>query len=428
VDEPKVFISNRETIPGTPGNYGEEAVDTVYEMLKESVEAVGDIRSIIEPGDKVVLKLNACWPKLPDSGVASDPRVVAALVRYLKKTTEAKSITIVERASIGADTYAAMKMAGIYEAAVREGVDEIIPLERDLRVKVRIPNADLLTQEVHLPKSLLQADKIIYLAKMKTHKVATVTLTMKLAQGFLPWSEIFKYHKRDIELKIVDLLRLVKPDLAIIDGLWPMQGQGPGSPYKEDLIKDFNTIVTGKDPVAVDAVGSSLMGFDPMFEIAAIRKATQDGLGEGRIENIDVLGAKIDDLKKHFRRGYISLIGMHPKIRTYVSGSCKGCCHFTRTGIEPWLADKDKMKDFDDVDGITVIVGNNNDVDIKSQHNPPHKYTFVIGDCASEHKDRGIFLPGCPSLSLHGLMPFMGLTEKEILSKYEENLPGEFTP
>ena len=354
--------------------------------------------------------------------------MVAALVRYLKKTTEAKSITIVERASIGADTYAAMKMAGIYEAAVREGVDEIIPLERDLRVKVRIPNADLLTQEVHLPKSLLQADKIIYLAKMKTHKVATVTLTMKLAQGFLPWSEIFKYHKRDIELKIVDLLRLVKPDLAIIDGLWPMQGQGPGSPYKEDLIKDFNTIVTGKDPVAVDAVGSSLMGFDPMFEIAAIRKATQDGLGEGRIENIDVLGAKIDDLKKHFRRGYISLIGMHPKIRTYVSGSCKGCCHFTRTGIEPWLADKDKMKDFDDVDGITVIVGNNNDVDIKSQHNPPHKYTFVIGDCASEHKDRGIFLPGCPSLSLHGLMPFMGLTEKEILSKYEENLPGEFTP
>ena len=85
------------------------------------------------------------------------------------------------------------------------------------------------------------------------------------------------------------------------------------------------------------------------------------------------------------------------------------------------------MKDFDKVNKITLIVGKNKDIEIKSEHNPPKNYTFVIGDCAKEHKDRGIFLPGCPSLSLHGLMPFIGLTDEEIKDKYNNLVPHGFT-
>jgi len=424
----KVAIAHKEIIPGSPRNFGGDAVDTVYQMLSKNIELIGGIEQTIKPGDKILLKVNACWPVSPESGIANDPRTVAALVRYLKKNTAAKSITLAERSSIGANSFESLKKTGIYEAAMKEGVDKIIPLETDLRVKVKIPGAKIVTGEIHIPQCVMQADKIIYLAKLKTHKISGVTLAMKLTQGILPWSEIFQFHRRDIEQKIIDLLRMVKPDLSIIDGLWAMQGQGPGSPYKEDLIKDFNTIITGIDPVAVDSVASSIMGFNPMFEVATVRGATIEGLGEGRPENIEVLGEDINKLKRSFKRGYISLIGLHPKIQAYVSGSCKGCCHFTRTGLEPWLADEKKMKDFDKVDKITLIVGSNKDIEIKSEHNPPKSYTFVIGDCAEEHKDRGIFLPGCPSLSLHGLMPFIGLTDEEIKDKYNNLIPHGFTP
>ena len=424
----KVSVSHKDIIPGYPDNFNEEAIKTVYEMLSESIELIGGIKSIINPGDKVLLKVNACWPAPPESGIANDPRMVAALVRYLKRNTQAKSIVLAERSSIGSDSFESLKKTGIYEAAIKEGADKIIPLDTELRIKARIPGAKLITEEIHLPQCVIQADKIIYLAKLKTHKISGVTLAMKLTQGILPWSEIFQFHRRDIEQKIIDLLRMVKPDLSIIDGLWAMQGQGPGSPYKEDLIKDFNTIITGIDPVSVDSVASKIMGFDPMFEIATIRGATLEGLGEGRPENIKVLGEDIEKLKKNFRRGYISLIGLHPKIDAYVSGSCKGCCHFARTGLEPWLADLEKMKDFDKIKKITLIVGNNKDVEIKSEHNPPNSYTFIIGDCAKEHKDRGIFLPGCPSLSFHGLMPFIGLTDEEIEYKYKSRIPIGFTP
>jgi len=105
----KVSITHKEIIPGSPGNFGEDAIDTVYQMLHKNIELIGGIERIIKPGDKILLKVNACWPVSPESGVANDPRVVAALVRYLKKNTKAKSITLAERSSIGADSFESLK-------------------------------------------------------------------------------------------------------------------------------------------------------------------------------------------------------------------------------------------------------------------------------------------------------------------------------
>lgn len=424
----EVAVVHRDVIPGSPARYDEDAVSAVYEMLEQGVRLAGGIDPVINPGDRVLLKVNACWPVPADSGITSDPRVVAAVVRYLKKVARAGSVTVAERSSIKADSLESLQRSGVYDAALREGADRIVPLERDVRLSATIPGAKVLRGEVHLPQCVVQADKIVYLAKMKTHKVCGITASMKLSQGILPWSEQIKYHRNDIDQKIVDLLRLVRPDLSIVDALWPMQGQGPGSPYKDDLIKDFNTIVVGRDPVAVDSVCARLMGFDPMFEVAYIRDATVAGLGEGRPERIDVMGEDIERIKRNFRRGDIGLIGLHPKIDVYVSGSCKGCCHFTRTGLDPWLADQEKLKDFDKVEKITLIIGKDNPLGIRTDHKPPKSYTFVIGDCASQHRDKGIFLPGCPSLSLHGLMPFIGLSDEEILAKYARRLPEGFVP
>ncbi len=428
VEMPRVAIAHRETVPGSPGAYGEDAVAAVHEMLCECVRQAAGIEPAIKPGDRVLLKVNACWPVPAESGVTSDPRAVAALVRYLKTTAQARSVTLVERSSIRADSLESLKRSGIYDAALREGVDRVIPLEKDVRVPVRVPGAKVLTDEVHLPRCVLQTDKVVYLAKMKTHKLSTVSLGMKLAHGFLPWSEIIKYHRSDIDQKIIDLLRLVEPDLCVVEGLWAMQGQGPGSPYKQDLIRDFNVIVAGADPVAVDSVCSEIMGFDPMLEVATVRGATLAGLGEGRPERIEVRGEAIEKVRRSFRRGTIDLVGLHPKIDAYVSGSCKGCCHFTRTGLDPWLADEEKLRDLEKVDSVTLIIGKNSDVLVRSEHRPPKSYTFVVGDCASAYRDRGIFLPGCPSLSLHGLMPFMGLTDEEIIEKYRKRMPDGFVP
>jgi hypothetical protein len=60
-----------------------------------------------------------------------------------------------------------------------------------------------------------------------------------------------------------------------------------------------NVLLASSDSVAIDAVAAKMMGFDPM-EIPYLRMATEMGLGEGRIENIELTGDPIDRLNFHF--------------------------------------------------------------------------------------------------------------------------------
>ena len=192
--------------------------------------------------------------------------------------------------------------------------------------------------------------------------------------------------------KMIDMLKVMRPHLSLVDALWPMQGQGPGSPYPDDLIKDFNVIIAGKDPVAVDAVGATVMGFDAKHDIPMLRGAEMAGLGVATLEQIDVVGTPIGKVQRRFKRGDIHLIGLDPRIEVYMGGACDGCLHFTRTGLDVYLANPAMMEG---VEKITFIIGNNAEVPEKLDHHPPKSYVFVVGDCSSKHKDRGIFLPGC---------------------------------
>ncbi len=54
-----VAVVHRDMVPGTPGDYDASAVQVVYGMLKEAVDLVGGMRSVIEDGDRVVVRANS---------------------------------------------------------------------------------------------------------------------------------------------------------------------------------------------------------------------------------------------------------------------------------------------------------------------------------------------------------------------------------
>jgi len=415
----KVSVIHRDHIPGTPGSYGEESVRVVYGMLKEAIDAVGGLKSVIKNGDKVLVRANACWAVKPDSGIAADPRVVEAFMRLIRDETRPKEIIVADRSSIGADTAESFEVSGIKAAALRGGADRVLPLEQDQRVKVQIPDPMVLFRPVYLPKTMLEADVLIYLPKMKVHKLTLISLALKMNQGSLDWYDAIRNHRADMHQKMVDMLKVLRPHLSIIDALWPMQGQGPGSPYPEDLIKDFNVIVAGKDPVAVDTVGATLMGFEAKHDVPMLRAAEMKGLGVATLEDIEIYGGPIEKLKRPFRRGNIHLIGLHPKMEVYMGGACDGCLHFTRTGMDVYLANPKLMEE---VEKITFILGRDVEIPEKLDHNPPRSYVFVVGDCSERHKDRGIFLPGCASTSMHRTF-FPGKSADEVLENYRKVQP-----
>jgi uncharacterized protein (DUF362 family) len=130
---------------------------------------------------------------------------------------------------------------------------------------------------------------------MKTHKATKVTLGMKNMFGLLPDKFKAKYHAKGISKVVIDINTVIKPVFTVIDGFVAMEGNGPtdGTTVKMDLI------LAGKDVVATDATGARVMGFDP-HEISHIRGASEKGLGN--IDNIEIMGSKLEDVTRVFKR------------------------------------------------------------------------------------------------------------------------------
>jgi uncharacterized protein (DUF362 family) len=153
---------------------------------------------------------------------------------------------------------------------------------------------------LYLPETLLDADLVVSMPKLKTHHWAGVTLSLKNMFGCLPGS-VYGWpknvlHWAGIDESILDInSTLPGARFAIVDGIVGMEGNGPiqGDP------KRCGALVFGNDAVAVDATAARLMTIDPR----RIRYLAEAGRFLGHIaeERIDQIGESIDRLRQDFR-------------------------------------------------------------------------------------------------------------------------------
>jgi hypothetical protein len=156
---------------------------------------------------------------------------------------------------------------------------------------------------------------------MKTSFIAVVTLGIKNHFGYLSFEDRLKFHRMaDIAYVLSDILKVIKTDLTIIDGIVAMEGYGPHA----GTAKRMDTIVASRDVVAADAVATAIMGIDP-FEPPSTQVATIEGLGRGNLSEIEVVGASIEEVKQHFARAFITYVSPHPNVKVYAGGICPGC-------------------------------------------------------------------------------------------------------
>ena len=97
--------------------------------------------------------------------------------------------------------------------------------------------------------------------------------------------------------KIVDLASLFKDKVKInvVDGLVGAEvDETGGNPVKMDLV------IAGRDMVAVDAVAAAVMGVSP-HKVKYLQLAEEKSLGVSNLEEIEVLGEKIEEVTKKFR-------------------------------------------------------------------------------------------------------------------------------
>jgi uncharacterized protein (DUF362 family) len=265
---------------------GERGLDPVFKALD-----LIDYESALVGYRKVLIKVNFITTMTWDTGATTDPMVVEAIIQRLKKLPV--EIYVVESDATMTNADKAFEVTGMAEMCRQNGVECLNLRHAPDKIKVNVPNGECL-KEITVPRIVTES-AIISAAKMKTHMATKVTLGMKNMFGLLPDKFKAKYHAKGINKVIVDINTVIKPHLTVIDGFIAMEGRGPtdGSPVKMDLI------VAGKDPVATDATCARVMGLDP-HEISHIRTAHQKGLGN--IDNIEIVGSQVDEVKRVFKR------------------------------------------------------------------------------------------------------------------------------
>src|SRR5205823_12622867 len=143
-----------------------------------------------------------------------------------------------------------------------------------------------------LAQTIATADVVISLPKLKTHHWAVATLALKNLFGTLPgicygWPKN-ELHWRGIDNSIVDINLTRTPELALVDGIVGMEGDGP----LNGTAKAMGVLVMGIDVLAVDATCCRLMKLDPE-RIAYLVLASRKELGLLAETRIQQLGESI---------------------------------------------------------------------------------------------------------------------------------------
>ena len=335
-----VSIAHSDADLGKPAACSREQLDAVKQMIKEIADqTMGGMGNIVKKGDKVLIKVNTVIPVPANEGFTTDPRMLEALIELVQEQQPAR-LQIGERCAMGGNTKNAMDVCGITAVAERTGA-ELCPFD-DVPFDMYKIDRPISFNEFPVPRPVSEADVYIGLPKMKVHVHTTFTGCLKLQFGNLPdYDWMVRCHRDDIHQKIVNLTRAAKPTWFVMDSLYACQGNGPFSAYRDDLIKDFNTICGGSDGVAVDTVCEALMDWDyPGTNVPSTVLGAAEGLGTNRMEEIHLTGAPLDKVKRRFRRQTTVLQGPFPNVNVVMGSTCEaGCKAIVRMQLDQALAD-----------------------------------------------------------------------------------------
>src|SRR5271170_4898776 len=233
-------------------NYEQDLAAVIYETLREFDLRVEDKTVLLKPnlvGFDPLCEMN------------THPYVIAATRESFLRLGAAQ-VLIGDGPAMDRDTEAIVESVRLREYT-GPLAQTFVDLNVDEVARVTLETHASRLKELYLPKTALGVDFLVSMPKLKTHHWAGVTLSLKNMFGIVPgscygWPKNV-LHWAGIDNAILDITAAVRPDFAIVDGIWGMEGNGPiqGTP------KSCGVLILGDDPVAVDATCCRAMGLRP---------------------------------------------------------------------------------------------------------------------------------------------------------------------
>jgi len=231
--------------------------DHLYPLIRRVLEELRpDVR-----GKRVLLKPNLVEFD-PSTCINTHPVFVHAVLEGFR-SLGAASVGIAEGPGHRRVTFDLAEAAG-YFRVIPDFETLFTDLNLDECTRVRLANPKSQMQDLFLPNTVLGAEVVVSLPKLKTHHWVGATLSMKNLFGLVPgaiygWPKNI-LHWAGIAESIVDLHALLPRPFALVDGIDGMEGNGPiqGSRVSAGVI------IAGEQLPSVDATACRVMGIDPM--------------------------------------------------------------------------------------------------------------------------------------------------------------------
>ena len=277
-------------------------------MVQEIRRCVGHIfdelggASLLKSSGEVYIKPNAV-----DAKAYSHTRVevLSAVIDYFREKG-AKKIYLFENATQANYTRLVFRATGYRKLCREKGV---IPIYLDEEKSTPLPfnepgsrNTDYDLPVFHMPETVMalirERDAHLYInvPKLKTHSMGVVTLGVKNQWGFPMHGSRGKDHNHLLHHKLVDILRYIRPDVTLIEGVeGTIHGHYFPTALADEQVRPFKVLVAGTNVVATDIVGARLFGLDvnqvPHLKLAVDKKLSEEVTN---LEDIHLSGDLID--------------------------------------------------------------------------------------------------------------------------------------
>jgi uncharacterized protein (DUF362 family) len=301
----------------------------VRQQVQSLLDGLGGLGDLISSGDRVAIKVNLVggshfkpWPGVSAiESYVTHPEVVRALGE-LVRDAGARELFIVE-AVYDQESYPLFGYEAVAEALGATLIDLNHPEPYIDFASVSVGEGWFVYEGFVFNHILEEVDAFVSVGKMKCHFNCGVTSSMKNLIGLVPtnhyrlnedhwWRSALHGAPDETRARlprvILDLNRARPIHLALVDGVKTAEGgevpRGTFNPMQPGVL------IAGKNPVATDAVATAAMGFEPTAEPPTppflrgdnyLKLAHELGLGTNRLEEIDVVGASIDDVRCEFQ-------------------------------------------------------------------------------------------------------------------------------
>jgi uncharacterized protein (DUF362 family) len=301
----------------------------IQRQVQVMLDGVGGLRDVVSRGDRVAIKTNLTGGmnfKPPVGFTATEsflthPEVVRALGTSLRDAG-ARELFIVE-AVYDKETYPLFGYEQVAEDLGAKLINLNLPDPYN-DFAAAVGDGSYVYKDFIFNHVLEDVDAFVSVAKMKCHYDAGVTHSMKNLVGLVPavdyalskdhwWRSAFHGNETGRRTRlprvIVDLNRARPIHLALIDGV--KTGEAGEVPRETNAFKAVQpgVLLMGKNAVSTDAVATAVMGFDPTAEYPVVpfhrgdnylNLARELGLGTNRLDEIEVVGPAIQDVRYQF--------------------------------------------------------------------------------------------------------------------------------